>query len=320
MCDCHSSENLTRILAVIVLYKKSIEDCVTLQTLLAAQREVSADVLSIKILLFDNSPEAISLPELPENIQYMSASKNGGLSGAYNCALSLAASEGYDWLITLDQDSHLPQNYLSRMTEAARSFANDTGVAAIVPQLSDRGLRLSPYTHGVLRAGVIPSGFVGFIQGEIQAYNSAAMLRVSTLTELGGFSRLFWLDALDEWLYSQFAGMNKRVFVDGEIQIEHELSILDVKNKVNRLRYLNFLRAEGAYIDLYRGFSASCVHNLRLVVRWVRNRRAGVDASLQNLLLSCLKDRLLHSRKQRIAEWVSDMEKFNAELDSPSKR
>jgi len=320
MKDCESPERPARILAVIVLYKKSITDCVTLQTFLTAQRKVSDNVLSLKILLFDNTPQAISPTELPKNVQYKAASKNGGLSGAYNYALSIAKSQGYDWLITFDQDSQLPQNYLLRMTEAARSFANDTSVAAVVPQLSDRGLQLSPYTHGFLQMSAILPGFVGFIPGEIHACNSAAMLRVSTLIELGGFSSLFWLDALDQWLYSQFAKINKRVFVDGEIQIEHELSILDVKNRVSHSRYQNFLRAEAAYIDIYRGFPASWVHNLRLAVRWVRNRRAGVDASLQNLLLDCLKGRLLHSKKQRIAEWTSDMEKLHAELYAPPDR
>ncbi|GGH14959.1 glycosyltransferase [Silvibacterium dinghuense] len=320
MKDRDNPDKPARIFAVIVLYKKTIEDCVTLQTLLTAMREVSSDALFLKVLLFDNTPQAISPTELPGNVQYKAASKNGGLSGAYNFALSIAESEGYDWLITLDQDSHLPQNYLSRMTEAAQSFASNTSVAAVVPQLADRGLQLSPYTHGFLRASAIPSKFVGFIPRELHAYNSAAMLRVSILIELGGFSYLFWLDALDEWLYSQFFRINKRVFVDGEIQIEHELSILDVKNRVNYPRYQNFLHAEAAYIDMYRGFSASWVHNLRLVVRWVRNRRAGVDISLQNLLLDCLKDRLLHPKKQRIAKWTNDMEKFNAELYAPPDR
>ena len=318
MRHCENSEKPARILAVIVLYKKSLGDCVTLQTLLAGLREASIDKLSAKVLLFDNTPQATSPSGLPENVQYKAALKNGGLSVAYNYALSVAESEGYGWLITLDQDSHLPQNYLSRMTEAARSFASDTSVAAVVPQLSCRGRRLSPYMHGLLRASAIPGGFVGFVSEEIHAYNSAAMLRVSTLIELGGFSRLFWLDALDEWLYSQFAKLNKRIFVAGEIQIEHELSILDVKNRVSQPRYQNFLRAEGAYIDLYKGSSACWVHNLRLVIRWLRNRHQGVDASLQNVLLDCLKSRLFHSKKKRIAEWTSDMERLNAELYSSS--
>lgn len=309
-----SARHPVRVLAVIVLYQKSIQDCVTLQTLLAAQKSVSAHDLSLKILLFDNTPPSVPPSDLPVNIEYRAAAKNSGISVAYNYALGLASREGYDWLITLDQDSLLPQNYLFQLAETARKIADDDSVAAVVPQLSDRGRRLSPYKHGLLRASALPAGFSGCTSGEIHAYNSASMLRVSAIKEVGGFSRLFWLDGLDEWLYTQFSRQNKRVYVVGEIQIEHELSILDVKNRVSRPRYQNFLRAEAAYIDMYRGAAASYVHNLRLVIRWLRNRRAGVDTSLQNVLLDCLKNRLFHSRKQRIAEWTSDMEKLNAEF------
>lgn len=308
--------NPARILAVIVLYKVTIQECVTLKTLLGSQQNASSR--NLQVLLFDNTPDAQPPSNLPDNVRYHAAGRNSGLAIAYNHALEVAKREGIDWLITLDHDSHLPRNYLSRMAELAQTFVGDSSVAGAVPQLSDHGRPLSPAFPGLLKAYPIPTGFVGFSPREIHAINSGAMLRVSTIVDLGGFNRLFWLDFLDWWLYAHFSKLGKRVFIAGDLHIEHELSVLDITNRLNCPRYENYLRAESAYTDLYRDHAAASALNLRLVVRWLLNWRRGVDISLQRVLLHCLNDRLFRSRKSRISEWTRDMERLNERLYTSS--
>lgn len=309
-----------RILSVIVLYKTAIQDCVALQTLQSARRETSASDLEVKILLFDNTPGATHPSDLPTDVQYELAARNGGLAAAYNRALDVAVSEGREWLITLDQDSRLPCNYLSRMGAIARLFNDDSSVAAVVPQLTDHERLLSPVAVGRVGVSPLPRGFTGFFPRETHAYNSGSMLRVSALTQLGGFSRLFWLDYLDAWLFTHLALLGQRVFVAGDLQIEHELSVLDVGSRLNCSRFQNYLSAESAYVDQYKGWLEAWWLNARLVARWLRNGRRGANVALQKATLLCLKGRLFSTRKQRIIEWKRDMERLNAELNNPADR
>ena len=60
-----------------------------------------------KIYIFDNStkPTAISVPD---DVAYLSESENKGIAYALNRIMERAKSEGYEWVLTMDQDSILP--------------------------------------------------------------------------------------------------------------------------------------------------------------------------------------------------------------------
>ncbi len=303
-----SSSKPLRLLAVIVLYKVVSSNSISFLTLEIARRNCLPENLDLKVLLYDNTPDAADPGELPPWVQYELAQRNSGLAGAYNRALEITVAEGYDWLLTLDQDSHLPPDFLTRMTEIGKSFAHDASVAAIVPQLSDRGRLLSPVRIRFAQVVQLPRGFVGFSRSATHAYNSGSMLRVSALVELGGFNELFWLDYLDAWLYTHLSFLGKRVYVAGDLQIEHELSLLDYDNRLSLARFQNHLQAESAFYDLYRGRLEGMVLTLRLTGRLARNMKRGDDPALNRALRTCLKDRILRTKAHRLRDWKRDME------------
>ena len=184
--------------------------------------------LRLHVVLFDNGPLASGAPGIFEEEVYISAPQNAGIANAYNAGLLIAQERGFDWLLTLDQDTFLPEDFLSRLIDAVLLVHGDPQIAGIVPQMRGAGRILSPYSF---RWGAIPtwfpSGYRGVPSEATYALNSASLLRVSVLRQVGGHDRRFWLDASDHAIYHALAAHGKRIYVAGDIQVQHKLSLLD---------------------------------------------------------------------------------------------
>ena len=124
-----------RVFVVIVLYKMRPNESTAFQTLQASISRLQKGHKDIQILLYDNTPGECDPGFLPKGVQYVAAWQNAGLAAAYNCALSIAKSKKCTWLLTLDQDTILPPNYLFRVSEGAVEVESNNEVAAIVPKL-----------------------------------------------------------------------------------------------------------------------------------------------------------------------------------------
>jgi GT2 family glycosyltransferase len=296
-----SVERTVRILAVVVLYRQQATESRTLQALLP-QRQRTAG-LELAIVLFDNGPHPAAPASLPPGIEYHAATHNEGLAGAYNYGLAVALAKEYDWLLTLDQDTDLPPHYLQAMREAAERLDQALEVAAIVPHLVDEGTPVSPVRVRFARITSLPTSFEGIPAGEVRAFNSGALLRVSALQELGGFDERFWLSFLDGWLYRQFHTRGKKVYVLGNVLSEHKLSLLNYRERLSLAHFRNFLAAESAFHDLYCGLLEGALYTARLGGRLINQRRRKEAAEIRQTTLTHLLQRLTWSRKRRLAEW-----------------
>ncbi|MHB1936437.1 MAG: glycosyltransferase [Acidobacteriaceae bacterium] len=295
-----------RILAVIVLYKTAPKDSISFQTLQTAMTHAVPGNTLVKIFFYDNTPGGQAAESFPERIHYESHGENRGLADAYNRAMEIARSEGFDWLLTLDQDTSLPVDFVSKLGAAVEFVTPVEYIAAIVPRISDRGRVISP---NALRYGIFPkffpSEFIGIsLDKTTSAVNSASALRVSALKSIGGYDPRFWLDYSDAVMYQRLQQNGMRVFVAGNILVEHELSVLDMKNKVSRERYEDILGAESAFWDEYMGKVAGMALLLRFSYRLCYKLwRTGGSPPYFKISLRFLWRRLFYTRKRRIAAW-----------------
>jgi len=290
-----------------VLYHARPANSKAYQSLQEALCHLPPENLDLRILLYDNTPGGCDPGPLPEGVRYEAAEQNGGLAAAYNRALEIAQSERYTWLLTLDQDTILPPDYLSRMSRLVLSIEPDNRVAAIVPRLLDAGRPLSPVFIRFWGVSYLRHGFEGIARRGTHAFNSASLLRVSALRQIGGFNPYFWLDYLDAYIYQQFHRHGRKVYIAGDIQVEHELSLLhggDLKED----RFRNFLQAESAFWDLYGGHIQGLALTGRLLGRIWRQRRRGHTPAFRKLTWNTLKRRIYQSRTRRIHDWRDDME------------
>jgi GT2 family glycosyltransferase len=308
----------TKVLAIIVLYKCKTEESSALSSIRAAMMRCST--VDLKILIVDNSPEQNTFSDSSKDFVYFGAASNEGLAGSYNRALEIACAENFEWLLTLDQDTTLPCDFMTNMGALALRCQKDQTIAGIVPQLKSGNFILSPnYVH-LFRRTPVPLGFTGLNEGEIYALNSAALLRVTAIRELGGFCEDFWLDQLDLWLHHQLYRAGRRVFVAGEIQVEHKLSLVDY-GSLSPTRFRNFLEAESAFFDLYKGPLDNLVLTAALFIRYCKHMRPGSDPAIAKEVYERLNRRIFQTRGTRIAQWRSTTRKraVNPSMDGNSK-
>lgn len=297
-----------RILAVIVLYKVQPASSVAYQTLRTAISRLGEQQSSIRILLYDNTPHAEPPNDLPEDADYHAASHNEGIAGAYNFALRLAVSEGFPWMLTLDQDTQLPTEFLVRMSAIAGGLKDNHQTGAIVPHLLHDGMLASPVRMRPWGVSYLPRESAGFLKGEIHALNSASLFRVGALQQIGGFDPFFWLDYQDADVYRKLHQCGRRIYVADNLDVTHDLSLRSEHQSMPADRYWNYLQAESAYCDLHRGHVGGIALAARLLVRLWRQRGNGRDPALRQLTQRALLRRLCQSRRARIQEWRGEMQ------------
>jgi len=291
--------------AVIVLYRLRPNESAAFKTLQTAISRGGSREMYVKVLLYDNTPEGCDPGALPEGVQYEAAKQNAGLAAAYNRALEIAEAEDFEWLLTLDQDTSLPEHFLSRLSEIAASPSLNNSIAAIVPQITDNGRMLSPSWW---LWGSIPRffsfGFTGIAKRPTSAFNSASTVRVSALRVIGGYNPRFWLDSSDHYLYRQLHKFGKKIYVVGDIQVDHHFSVLDLNQSVTPARYQNILDAGCAFWDLELGWLAGLDYTARLAYRtFYKHWKYGHDPTFRHASWEMLKKRIFQSKKRRIEDW-----------------
>jgi glycosyltransferase involved in cell wall biosynthesis len=296
-----------RLLAVVVLYRTTPQASASLRTLLAAFAAAPAGTLKFQILVYDNAPSGVDPGLLPDGVRYQAVSHNAGIASAYNQALKIAEEEHYDWLLTLDQDTLLPPDFLVRVSEAICKVESTPIVATIVPHITGDGKTLSPYWF---RGGAIvrwfDKGFTGAPSRDVFAFNSAATIRVTALHQIAGYDPRFWLDNSDAYLFRQLHRHGKQVFVAGNIEVAHDFSMMDMRNRITPARYRNILLAESAFWDLEMGALAALERTARLIVRVYRHLRRKDNPELRAITYEFLRRRIFWTRRSRLQAWETE--------------
>ncbi len=300
-----------RVTAVIVLYHMQASESPAFQSLMTAREALSPDAGDVSLMLWDNSPPRGAIRNLPEDVQYFMDESNSGLATAYNRALAWAAEQKSDWLLTLDQDTTVPPDFFVKMAAAVRESSRYSGVGAIVPQIAAGKKQLSP---NYFQFGALPrwyaAGYVGVPDEPVFAFNSGSMLSTAALKQLGGYDPRFWLDNSDAMIFSKLHEHGKRVYVAGDIQLQHEFSMKDMQRRMSPERYRNALLAETAFWDLRMNRAAGWERTSRLALRLVRQCWRKNSAELRAITRQALIRRIFTSRRKRIAAWNLATQKY----------
>ena len=110
-----------------------------MRTLLIAAEEASRSGIELGILVWDNTPGGQDPGEIPAGARYEAGPDNPGLARAYNRGLEIAVEGEYQWLLTLDEDTALPPDFLVRLSQIAREIATTPSIASIVPLIKGSG-------------------------------------------------------------------------------------------------------------------------------------------------------------------------------------
>ncbi len=290
-----------KIMAVIVLYHCSPQLSRSYGSLLSAvHADSTRDQSNTPILLFDNTPGALAYEDLPENVISYPAGGNLGLAGAYQFAIDLAEQTGCDWLLTLDQDTDLPQDFLANARIILEKIQETPEIAAVTPHVYSRDVLLSPYWfQGGIFVQRPPDTFSGVAHRPMYAINSGAILRISALRQAGGYNPGYPVDGSDTKLFHRLAMLGKRVYVASQLRLQHDFSMLDRQRSVSSTRYQGILSAESNFWDEHMGWLAGGERNLRLAARLIKHRLRR-EPDLFRLAASMLRHRLFTSKTDRV--------------------
>jgi GT2 family glycosyltransferase len=295
--------------AIIVIYEMDPLESNGLWSLLDSRKMMPPSRGEVHIVVWDHSAARHWDSKLPDGVLYRHDARNLGLANAYNRVLELADSRGSTWLITLDQDTSVPPGYLSEMSRYAERAAGYPGVCAVVPQVEEQGRRLSP--NRFLWGGVpvwYPRGFSGVPAEPVFAFNSGSMIRVDSLLQIGGYDPQFPLDYTDAQLFRKLQMYGKRVQIAGDIQIQHSLSMKDLKERMRPDRYRRALLAETAFWDQCMNRLAGWERTVRLTLRMVRHWVRRDPVALRVATWDAIKMRLLFSKQRRLEIWRSSLQ------------
>lgn len=257
-----------KILAIMVVYNQDILSSMTFQSLMAALAKHDSEA-ALSLMIYDNSPTSQNLEcsTSPVSITYVHDPTNAGLAKAYNHALDVAVSDGFEWLLLLDQDSTLPEDFTANLINTAEMINADENVVAIVPRVKCLGKTVSP---SIVKFGgcfrPVDANVRGICHRQVTSINSGTMLFTAFMKTARGFNSLFRLDYLDHWIFSTIHSNNKSIFISESV-VDHELSIMDYDRWMNLERYENILKAEMLFLKMCRPKYEKYFYMVRLLKR-----------------------------------------------------
>ncbi|MCQ9209944.1 glycosyltransferase family protein [Granulicatella seriolae] len=241
--------NSTKIIvhAVVVLYKTEIDASTTIKSLQNMEEPLLAlskqyDI-GFSLTVSDNSSEVNETSDKQTifkeiSCDYSPNQGNSGLAAAYNQVLDKLSDQ--DYLLLLDQDTHLSLTYFEELF--ATVSKNTQKVSVWVPRMMSEQLQISPIFSEKVSKSFAELPEPGVYKEGIMAINSASVFQAEVLKDMGGFSLDFPLDYLDHWVFFQLSQNNVPIQVL-ESQMPHQLSVMDY-NTVSLQRYQSILDSE----------------------------------------------------------------------------
>ncbi|MBS4213122.1 glycosyltransferase [Neobacillus rhizophilus] len=235
---------------VLVLYKKTPEESKTFLTLKQTLFSNKNGFNQFELILYDNSPEKQEFNPLKYegvHMSYVHDPRNLGIVPAYNHAWKIANENGSKWILLLDHDTELTQEYMNEVMDLA-DFSEE--IVAVVPKIMNENTMISPVYSNSLRPLLGDRPESGIQENPVMAINSGAIIRIDFLNEIGGFNEEFPLDYLDHWLFYEIYAKGKKVWVLDSV-LEHELSVMDY-SRVSLKRYQSILESELNFYSNYK--------------------------------------------------------------------
>lgn len=203
------------LLCVIVLYKMRFEESAAWQSLCSQIKDAES---VIDVFVYDNSPEAQSVPDHTGiKVYYHHNAANAGVGIAYNDAHALATSLNKNWLLLLDQDTSLPSDALLHYEEAHLKNSSDVFFA---PSVRDQQGILSPFRFsrgGGQRPHEIEQDVLYLRSWK--AINSGLLIRTGAFKKVGGYDPALPLDFSDiAFLYKMQQVTDRLVVVPLELK------------------------------------------------------------------------------------------------------
>ncbi|MBQ8649300.1 MAG: glycosyltransferase family 2 protein [Clostridia bacterium] len=164
------------------------------------------------IYLVDNGSDNIAhIKKLAENYENLSLLENGenlGIAKALNQMSEAAFNDGFDWLLTLDQDTVIE----SELIKKYERYTELDKVAILTPFIDDE------YEPDIIKSSIkIPYESVK------RCYTSASLTLLSAWKEVGGYDEKMFIDCVDFDYCTTLIEHGYCIIRDNEAVVSHRL-------------------------------------------------------------------------------------------------
>ena len=164
-----------------------------------------------KVYVFDNTENETfiksGLLNLPGLIYYHDG-ENGGLPKRLNEAARQAIADGYDWLLTMDQDSNFAEGSFNKYIDCFRNFEYKEKVALF-----------GTSNYRDLFSSTSQCSF----EEDVDLMTSGTLLNLSLFKEIGDFDEALFIDAVDHDYCIRTLLAGYRIIKFSNIFLRHEL-------------------------------------------------------------------------------------------------
>ena len=164
------------------------------------------------VFLVDNTEEKDGLKSVfldDPNVTYVSDGVNKGIAKALNLLMELAEEKEYKWLLTLDQDSVVPEDFISDLM----AFAVIDKIAIIAPCYIDRNSGRQ-------------FGYDGLVETCI---TSGSLCLVEAWRSVGGFDEYMFIDMVDHEYCFRLRNADWKIYQTKSIVLNHAVGDSEYK-------------------------------------------------------------------------------------------
>ena len=263
----------------------------------------------LRIYIFDNSPQSHEaeckyLKQYCEVVYIYSNGKNYGICYPINQVACLAANDGFEWLITFDQDSAAKADMVLKMREYVNSTECDDTVGAVVP-MSNSSLNNHEYMYA---QGDVP--YLTYVRMAIQ---SGMMHNLKILQVLGGYNEDLFIDQVDHEYCVRCRANGYKIVRLNRVRLLHQQNdeqcsymVVDgvkyYKGKYSSMRYYYQYRNLSYCLAIYEGIDSIYADYCRNELEHLKLRavRESDSSSKQDVISKAEIDALELIRKSTV--------------------
>ncbi len=165
-----------------------------------------------KFYIVDNSLDDINYYKSNKKVEYIKYGDNKGIATALNEGARRAVEDGYQWLLTMDQDSKITGNIIKQMEQYLMKHADEK-----------IGL-VSPY-HDIHSDEIVLD-----VEAEemIEVMTSGNIISLKAYQDVGGFKDWLFIDCVDTDYCMNLNMHGYKVLRLNRVRMEHHLGNLEV--------------------------------------------------------------------------------------------
>lgn len=165
-----------------------------------------------KFYIVDNSSDDINYYKSNKKVEYIKYGDNKGIATALNEGARRAIEDGYQWLLTMDQDSKITGNIIKQMEQYLMKHADEK-----------IGL-VSPY-HDIHSDEIVLD-----VEAEemVEVMTSGNIISLKAYQDVGGFKDWLFIDCVDTDYCMNLNMHGYKVLRLNRVRMEHHLGNLEV--------------------------------------------------------------------------------------------